>query len=128
MAEKKQFPTISKAPIILAILEIKFLCDGTVTNNSLLSLKKVFKDSFPTHTALSSVDIQFKPELEKTPISVKGTNLDGHIFISESKKHEFFISKDTFTFKQHGNYSQWSEFKSQALKAWTLCAEEIKPL
>jgi len=125
--EGNQFPKLAKAPIVLAILEIKFKTSEEKTNSNLQPLEVIFKKNFPIHNTISTAEVEFKPELEKTPISLKSTSLSGHSFISEDKKNEFFISTDTFTFKQHGEYDTWAKFKEKALSAWAKCLAVIEP-
>lgn len=127
MNPENEYPRLSKAPIVLAILEIKFTSPDEVSNDSLASLKERFSDEYPGYSTVNTAQLEFRPELVKTPISIKSTNLTSHNFISASKKHEFNLSVDTFTFKQHGEYTEWSEFKKLALSAWGKCAAFIQP-
>jgi len=118
------YPRLSKAPIVLAILEIKFHTDAKVKDLS--RLKKILKEDFPTQSDRSGAEINIPPNIQTTPISVRSTGVNGYVLISESKKHELFVSADTFTFKQHGAYEDWSSFKKIGLTAWSKCDDVIK--
>lgn len=124
---QKKYPTLSKAPIILAIMEIRFSPRPSLKVTDLKSLKGVFKETFPNHSELSSAEIKFSAGGDKTPVSIKNTGVTGQLFTSADKKHEFNLTIDTFNFKQHGPYGTWEEFKDAGLAAWEKCYQLIEP-
>ncbi len=123
---RSPYPRLSKAPILLAIMEIQYQSPVSVTNASLKSLEKVFKDEFPSHQVLQHHNLLVQNNAGKTSISVKNIQDQGHLFVSSSKKHEFTVSSSMFNFKQHGEYSDWEEFKQMAMSVFERCLESTK--
>jgi len=123
----KNFPLLSKAPITLAILEIRYETDNTITNESLKLAKSNLKDGFPVHNFTTDAQFELRPEPLKTTLQLKSSHISGNIFMSSSRKHEILLSTKNFNFKQHGLYSNWNDFRDTAMDAWEKCLPVIKP-
>jgi len=125
--ETKKYPTLSKTPILVAILEIVFKSDESVKIESLRPLKGIFKQDFPNQLENKLTELQLRPDLDKTFLSLKDKGTNGFVFASETKKRDFTISTVSYNFKQHGKYSTWEEFKREALDIWIKCIPIVCP-
>jgi uncharacterized protein (TIGR04255 family) len=126
--QQQKFPKLSKAPIILAILEIKFPAPSALKISDLRSLKGMLKDTYPHYLEVTNTEIKIEAAQDKTPVSIKNTGLAGFTFSSANKKHDFYLTLNSFNFKQHSQYESWNDFKSVALAAWEKCSELIDPV
>ena len=118
------FQRLSKAPIILSVLEVKFAPPDSMTIKDLAGLKVIFKEDFPVQVERNQAQFQFNPSSKTVPVNVQQ---DAYVFTSTSKKHEILITTDSFSFLQHGSYDTWAAFKKVGLGAWIKCESFIKP-
>ena len=119
------YPRLSKAPIILAVLEVRFKAPDTLTIKKLGGLKPLFKTDFPNQITRNTAQLQFDPNVKMMPVDYLQ---DAYVFNSASKKHEILITNYSFTFFQHGSYDTWKSFKELALDAWSRCNSFIKSI
>lgn len=118
------FPNLSKAPIILAILQLKFDTKENIEKHLSTRIKEQVKDKYPKFEQTKSAEVHVNPNDQKTPLSLKMLTSDGFSFIANDDRTRFTISKNTFTFQVGSPYSNWDDFFSQAWWAWKRCGLE----
>jgi uncharacterized protein (TIGR04255 family) len=117
------FPKLTKAPIVLAILQIQFQLKEPIENHFFSKLSG-FKDDYPTVTSTNSAEVQFNPNDTKTPISLKGYRNDGYNYASVDGLRKFSISNSVFTFQLSPPYESWKDFSNEAIRVWKKCGIE----
>lgn len=127
MLGSAQYPQLSKAPITMAILELRYVAEDGITDEGLRDVKNVLKDDFPTHNLTTDTQFEFKPDQHKTSLQLKNSRVSGNIFFNASRSKEIQLSTRSYNFKQHGSYSSWSEFCDSALTSWDKCKLFVKP-
>jgi uncharacterized protein (TIGR04255 family) len=115
------YPQLSKAPITMAILEIRFTSPASITNEGLRDAKDVLKENYPTHNYTTNAQIELKPDQLKTIVQLKSSQISGNIFQSPDRKREILLSTVVYNFKQHGSYTTWADFRDAALDGWHKC-------
>lgn len=129
MASKKTYPRLSKAPIAMAILEIRYNPPETLTNEGLDGVKKALEKEYPIHSYTRNAELEFRPDQQNSTslVHVKSNSISGILLQSASRKQEIQLSIKSYNFKQHGSYTTWEDFKSVALDGWNKCRPFVKP-
>lgn len=127
MPEKNNFPILSKAPIKVAIIEIRFkLNEPRLNSKDQSQFHELIKSKYPITNkgVYRNIDLQ-----EGTDGSAKATVTDAEIaefrFISKEKDKILTVYKDKFNFNQTGLYSSWQELISEYRALWELYWEQI---
>lgn len=111
----------------MAILELRFEAADGITNESLKDAKSALKENFPVHNFTTDTQFELRPDQVKTTVQLKSSHISGNIFFSASRKHEITLSTKSYNFKQHGEYTTWTDFCNSALAGWEQCKSFIRP-
>ncbi len=122
----EQYPTLSKAPITEALVDIR------------CKLPKGFNmDQFKTIGAKISGDYPFEKiiRVHETKIDVKDDEqivtthekINGYLYESSNRTKIVQLRLDGFTFNRLKPYNNWIEVRDEALRLWNLYTELVKP-
>lgn len=124
MSEKKRHQQLENAPVVLAILEIRYNLPAEFEVNNLAKSNKALLEIFSITQKRVVGNISFENSAEGTRASINPV-VDGFIYVSEDKKRNLTLSLNSFNFQQHGKYTTWDDFISSAKKSWHLFYKNI---
>lgn len=123
---EENFPHLSKAPIVEAILAINVSPSGRWNETTLQNTLKERLPDCPKIEPLRSASHKFivgKPDHHET----KDLGCIGFKLHSNDNPHIAQFNKDAFVFSRLEPYSNWEQFRREALRLWEIYCELLKP-
>jgi uncharacterized protein (TIGR04255 family) len=122
---KEEFPHLDKAPIVEAVLDIRVVPSVKWDEASLQAeLKQRFPD-FPKHEIMRETRFQLPPG-KPAPV-VEDFGCVGFKLRSSDNLHIVQFNKGSFVFSRLKPYEDWEQFSREALRAWAIYCELLKP-
>lgn len=125
MTEENIYSTLENAPIILAILEVRYNSPSTSKIDDLLVLNRTLSVKYPQYNKQYVGNISFENVKEETIASIN-PKVDSYIYMSSDKQRVLTLSLKNFNFQQRGKYSNWDLFKAEAKESWEICMKELQ--
>jgi len=117
----KQFPSLSHAPIVEAVIEMRSNTERQIDEKATLTLIKARLPEYPnveTQRGFShsfSVAPNQPPHQEYADLGFKGFRL-----LTADKKQITVFGKENYTFSRISPYENWEQFSVEALRLWDL--------
>src|SRR5258708_32648502 len=114
------FPTLPKAPIVEALLDVWVANPPSVTAERLKDLHKEYEQEYPN---VDNLPFPF-PHVQLTGVpgapNTGGTSLGLRGFRFSAANGETMVQSriDGFTFNNVGRYKNWEFFSTRAIEAW----------
>lgn len=129
MKEPKTSPEYyAKAPIILAILQIRYKMDGELNHKIIRTVGEELKKEFPNvnERVVQTLRIDGAGKPEETKVSLDDKIINGVQFRSEDNKRVLVVGVDTFTCEIHSDYPGWESIKSTFKNLWNTFSPKLK--
>lgn len=113
------YPILSKPPVVVALVQLKFKIPNFKVN-SVLEYDKLLKNHLPLRHNNIQVGIDFGkttfPLGESKVSGVSNAEVGSYLYISTNQKTKFEISSEAITYIDENPYKGWGQFKSDALQ------------
>ena len=125
LSEQETYP---RAPIVEAVLDIRARLSAPLTEKCLNELKAHEADSYPNFRR--PFQVEFK--LERTDPTVEPTTgitsvANGGAMVSSDGLQIFQARPDGFSHNRLAPYVDWSSFRAEARRLWSLYREVVRP-
>lgn len=124
---KEEFPHLSKAPIIEAVLEIRLVSSVKWDVTSLQNELKQRLPDFPKVETLRKAKVQIAPLGKLGNSAFEDIGCVGLKLHSNDNLHIVQFNKDAFVFSRLKPYANWEQFSQEALRLWAIYCELLKP-
>jgi uncharacterized protein (TIGR04255 family) len=124
-----QYPTLSKAPITEALVDIRcklpkgFSLDQFKTIGAKISGDYPFERVMRLHETKIRIDVKD----DEQSVTTLG-KMNGYRYESSNRTRIVQLRLDGFTFNRLKPYSTWIEVRDEALRLWNLYTELVKPV
>lgn len=118
---KSEYPFLSKAPIVEAVLEIRTTPAASWDSNIVTSkAKETFAEgySYEDENMLEQT-FQFKPHPAE-PLNISKIEWNGLRLTSQDKTEILKIIRDSYVFSKLKPYTGWEKFQERALDGWNI--------
>lgn len=122
----EQWPYLSNAPIIEAIIEFQFSVSDNVTIEMLQEIADVLKPDFPQQEEKRSSIIKAVIKSSGPETEVHDGGLVGISAKSSDDKNIVQLFRDRFSFSQLPPYQNWELLEEQAIKIWNIFLDKTK--
>jgi len=122
----EQWPYLSNAPIIEAIIEFQFSVSDNVTIEMLQEVADVLKDEFPQQEEKRSSIFKAVIKSSGPETEVHDGGLVGISAKSLDNKNIVQLFRDRFSFSQLPPYKNWELLEEQAIKIWNIFLDKTK--
>lgn len=126
-AKKTNNTKLERAPIILAVCEIRYDDIETFDKISFKDLKNELKE-YSTYEERVTGNIMLRDLIDEKVASIQNKKIDSHLFISDNKRRDFVVSQKKFDFSQHFNYIDWLDFILEVKKVWAILTKKVGAL
>lgn len=120
------YPTLTKAPIKEALLDIRVKLSPDFEVKRLDSVSQEIKELYPKkqEQRVSNIHFESKPGAE---LMESTTKINGYRYLTSDDKKIFQARLDGFTFNRLSPYSTWEDFRQEAHKLWSLYKKVASP-
>jgi len=125
---KLQYPNLSKAPIVEAIIDFRVRPREGMSAESLTPLRDLIDSELPSFGLARRLQGQFEVK-DGQPAGSSLTHVDvGFRAESADKRHVLQAHIDGLTFSRLRNYDRWETFRDDARRMWNAYETVAKPL
>lgn len=119
-----KYPTLSKAPIVEAVFDIRIKIPEDLKVEQLEPLYDIISGQYPNKETHRKGE--FKLELKPGSQSFStAETINGYVFTSSDKKQIVQTRMDGFTFSRLQPYETWESFKTEARNLWGTYKKKI---
>jgi len=122
-----EFPTLAKAPITEALIDIQVQLPSDVNIDTLRDIQRRLAPRFPKMDQRMSVAAQFKIGDEGAELVSQPPHPDGFLLSSETEPLRLQARLDGFTIHRLSPYTKWATFSADAKQLWELYKETANP-
>ncbi len=122
----EQWPNLSNAPIIEAIIEFQFSVSDNVTIEMLQEVADVLKADFPQQEEKRSSIFKAVIKSSGPETEVHDGGLVGISAKSSDDKNIVQLFRDRFSFSQLPPYQNWEMLEENAIKIWKIFLDKTK--
>jgi uncharacterized protein (TIGR04255 family) len=125
---RTEFPTLSRAPITEALIDIQARLPKETTLEVLASFQDAIKDQFPERKERKAFEAQFKLDDSGVRVLSAPAAPDGFLFYS--RKADALVVQarlDGFTFSKLQPYTEWKHIRPLATSLWNHYVSIAKP-
>ena len=118
-----EWPKLSKAPVVVAIFQVKFL-QGEIDLASIDTLDTGIRSLFPSrmNNVAAHIDLPSTPYPLGASKFSGTTQLDSITYFTQDQSKKVNITKHDVTYSLEGHYDGWDVFKSDSLQIMNLLA------
>jgi len=126
---EETFPTLGRAPIVEAVLELRFAPGAKLAEEG---CQEILKRSLSGYEFLGvrqhfRIEGEFQFESRSHSQSVRDLGWKGLRFRSEDQKHVADFNRDGFAFSRLQPYVNWDQFTKEGLRLWDIYEGIAKP-
>jgi len=126
MLKTEDYPNLSRPPIKLAIIEIRYDWLSSKDAATFIDFHTYIKNDFPTEQKGDHKNINLDNTNDG---NIKATITKQYVkdykFISADKKNVLLVSKERFSLNVQDNYTTWRDFVSKFKELWELFTTHI---
>jgi uncharacterized protein (TIGR04255 family) len=124
---KEEFPHLSKAPIVEAVLEIRVSPIEKWDHVGLQSELKKQVSEYPKIETLSETVFQIPPSKQTSKLEFEDCGCIGLKLTSSDNLNITQFKKTAFSFSRLRPYEDWLHFSKEAIRLWVIYQDLLKP-
>jgi uncharacterized protein (TIGR04255 family) len=121
------YPTLAKAPIVEALLDIQVELPVAVDIARLAAVQEPLRQRYPTRDERIHWVGDFDPRRENAGFASQSRTVDGYFFKSTDQRQVVQSRLDGFSFSRLEPYERWPLFVEEARATWTHYAAVVGP-
>ena len=121
----EEYPTLTKAPITEALIDIQVKLPSTVDAKKIDSIYESIKDKYPEKQEQKISEVRF--ELKEEVVQSSDVKINGYVYITSDKKQIVQTRLDGFTFSRLHPYVTWKELHDEAYRLWKIYRDITSP-
>lgn len=122
-----EYPLLSKAPIVEALIDIRIKLKEELQIDRLKSIHDLVSGEYPDKKAQQRWEGMVEVKAGTISSSTKLDNIHGYVFTSTDKKQILQARLDGFTFSRLKPYDKWKSFRDEALRLWEIYKKITSP-
>jgi len=124
---QNSYPTLSKAPIKEAIIDIQVAFEKDISLDSIQLINDEIREDFPIRENKYKWTTGFKLQGAVPQISEHSGSQIGFMFKSADNTKVLQATVEGFTFNKLPPYLTWDSFSKEAKSLWNIYLEKLKP-
>lgn len=121
------FPTLLKAPITEAVLDIRVKIREGMQVEHLNSIYDAVSGQYPEKKERHKWEGILEFKKGASPLSATAEAIDGYMFYSADQKQILQTRLDGFTFSRLKPYETWEHFRDEAHRLWHIYRDTVSP-
>jgi uncharacterized protein (TIGR04255 family) len=124
-----QWPRLSKAPIVEAVLDIRVRFQTAPDARRLESFQEAIRDRYPVKLGRVRLETEVRVENQGQSVQqgVRRSGPDGFLFRDSTQKRTVQVRSDGFTFNWLHPYDTWEALRDEAREHWERYRETLNP-
>lgn len=123
----EQFPHLTKAPIVEAVIDIRITPKGSLDEAMVSSFLKKRLPGYPNQKNQNSKSLEIAVGVEPHAPIIKNLGFVGTTASAASEPYIAQFNKEAFVFSRLAPYNEWKLFMAEALRLWGIYCELITP-
>lgn len=121
-----KYPTLKKAPITEAIIDIRVKLPSSVTAEKIHSIYELVKEQYPEEQKQEVSEFKFEP---KADVKVKASEaaIKAYRYITSDKKQILQTRLDGFALSRLHPYEDWDTLRDEAFRLWKMYVDIATP-
>lgn len=121
-----QYPTLKKAPITEALIDIRVKLPSSVDADKLDFIYELIKEQYPVKQKQKVSEFEFEPNADVIVKSYEA-KMHGYRYITSDKKQIVQTRMDGFTFSRLHPYITWEHLRDEAYRLWKIYVDIASP-
>ena len=122
-----KYPTLTKAPITEAVLDIRVKVREDVQLDHFNALYEKVSGQYPDKKERHKWEGKLEFKKGASPLSTAAEAIDGYMYYSADQTQILQARMDGFTFSRLKPYETWEGFRDEAYKLWQLYKDIVSP-
>ncbi len=123
----ESFPTLAEAPIVEAIFDVRARAEGGWNRSHLRKQLESKLPEYPEFELRGEIEFQIASRADGSSEQIRREAWRGVQVTSADRLHVAQFNRDGFVFSRLSPYSNWDQFRDEALRLWRIHAELAKP-
>jgi uncharacterized protein (TIGR04255 family) len=122
----EQYPTLSKAPITEALVDIRCLLPKGFNVDQFKTIGANILKDYPLEKVIRVHEAKIHYKGDEQEVTTHG-KINGYRYESSNRTKIVQLRLDGFTFNRLKPYNNWAEVRDEALRLWNLYRDLVKP-